>query len=132
MKWLSPRVGGDPFPGSNRQGGGIVKLNKAKIRKLCKNEQDALLSIKAALVQESLERYRSKDIKTFQHLLQLVDSFPELTQDNQVVQRCNPCTFPGCDVGKTLKEILKNIQEKRFDSIPSLVQRLHYHYQAGV
>ena len=104
---------------------------KAKIRKLCKNEQDAVLTIKAALVQESLERYQKKDIKTFQQLLQLVDSFPELGAETQVVQRCKTCEYPNCDVAKTLRAILKSIQDKKYEPIPALVQRLHYQFRAG-
>ncbi len=80
-------------------------------KKVCKNEQGALIDIKVLLL-NYLKGLDSKNKKHQKQLFKIYDVLPSLSKSNLVEHKCKVCKFPSCEDGKDLLTMLRTITPK--------------------
>lgn len=91
-------------------------------QKICSTEQDAVIDIKAALLQEASRLYKQKDKTASEALLKMFDLFPCLRDNNMVDKAHDPCTYPRCAAAHKIDKIKKALALKRYADIPKIIQ----------
>lgn len=90
---------------------------------ICSHEQDAIIDIKAAILQEVSRLYKKREKSAATELLKCFDLFPCLTEGSMVEKAHDPCTYPRCAVAHKIERIQKAIAQGKYQEIPLIVEK---------